>query len=184
METVPCIVADDLTEQQIKAFRLADNKVSELATWDVDLLPEELDELLGEFSMDDFGFELDVTGDDELFGDNPYSTEVKIPQYEPTGEYVDLERCFDTSKTDELIDSINVSNVPEDVKQFLRLAAYRHTVFSYKNIAEYYANADKEVQRLMEQSALVIIDIDDAIANGYVKLSKTIEDILNDGENE
>lgn len=38
LETVPCIVADDLTEEQIKAFRLADNKVSEIATWDDELL--------------------------------------------------------------------------------------------------------------------------------------------------
>ena len=42
---VPCIVADDLTEEQIKAFRLADNKVSEFATWDFELLDIELDNI-------------------------------------------------------------------------------------------------------------------------------------------
>ena len=42
LETVPCIVADDLTEEQIKAYRLADNKVSEFSEWDFDLLGEEL----------------------------------------------------------------------------------------------------------------------------------------------
>ena len=42
LETVPCIVADDLTEEQIKAYRLADNKVSEVAEWDFDLLGDEL----------------------------------------------------------------------------------------------------------------------------------------------
>ena len=56
METVPCIVADDLTEEQIKAFRLADNKVAEKAEWDFDLLSSELDELF-EFDMGAFGFE-------------------------------------------------------------------------------------------------------------------------------
>lgn len=58
MKTVPAIVADDLTEEQIKAFRLADNKVSELATWDIDKLEIELGELddIG-VNMDDFGFE-------------------------------------------------------------------------------------------------------------------------------
>ena len=35
METVPCIIADDLTEEQINAFRLADNKVSEFSSWDL-----------------------------------------------------------------------------------------------------------------------------------------------------
>lgn len=44
-EEVPCIVADDLTPAQIKAFRIADNKVAELATWDFELLNSELEEL-------------------------------------------------------------------------------------------------------------------------------------------
>ena len=49
LEKVPCVVADDLTEEQIKAYRLADNKVAELAEWDIDLLGEELD---GIFDID------------------------------------------------------------------------------------------------------------------------------------
>lgn len=40
---VPCIVADDLNEEQIKAFRLADNKVAEQSEWDFELLEEELE---------------------------------------------------------------------------------------------------------------------------------------------
>lgn len=56
LETVPCIVADDLTEEQIKAFRLADNKVAEKAEWDFDLLAGEMDELF-DFDMTIFGFE-------------------------------------------------------------------------------------------------------------------------------
>lgn len=56
LSTVPCVVADDLTGEQIKAFRLADNKVSELADWDIDLLTNEL-ELLESIDMSDFGFE-------------------------------------------------------------------------------------------------------------------------------
>lgn len=55
METVPVIVADDLTDEQIKAFRLADNKVGEIATWDEGLLTAELDEIL-DINMADFGF--------------------------------------------------------------------------------------------------------------------------------
>lgn len=57
LETVPCIVADDLTPDQIRAFRLADNKVGEIATWDDDKLEEELTELTGIIDMQDFGFE-------------------------------------------------------------------------------------------------------------------------------
>ena len=60
---VPCIIADDLTEEQVKAFRLADNKVSEKAEWDFDLLNEELTDIL-DIDMDLLGFE-DLDFDDE-----------------------------------------------------------------------------------------------------------------------
>lgn len=53
---IPCIVADDLTDKQIKAFRLADNKVSEKAQWDLSKLDEELLEIK-DFDMADFGFD-------------------------------------------------------------------------------------------------------------------------------
>ena len=53
---VPCIIADDLTEEQVKAFRLADNKVSEKAEWDFNLLDEELGDIFN-LDMTDFGFE-------------------------------------------------------------------------------------------------------------------------------
>lgn len=56
LATVPCIMADDLTEQQIKAYRLADNKVAELATWDMETLEIELEQIT-ELEMIDFGFE-------------------------------------------------------------------------------------------------------------------------------
>lgn len=58
LEKVPCIRADDLTDDQIRAFRLADNKVSELATWDMDKLSVELDEI--DMDMSEFGFDLDI----------------------------------------------------------------------------------------------------------------------------
>lgn len=55
MKKVPCIVADDLTPEQVKAFRLADNKVAEYSTWDFQKLNIELEELK-DFEMKDFGF--------------------------------------------------------------------------------------------------------------------------------
>ena len=66
LETVPCIIADDLTPKQIKAFRLADNKTAEKAEWDTEFLSDELKELL-DVDMGAFGFE-DVLDDleDEL----------------------------------------------------------------------------------------------------------------------
>ena len=55
IDKVPCIVADDLTDEQIRAFRLADNKVSEQAEWDFDLLDGEINNIL-ELDMGEFGF--------------------------------------------------------------------------------------------------------------------------------
>ena len=55
LKTVPCVVADDLSEQQIKAYRLVDNKIAELAEWDEELLNAELETIFDE-DMLDFGF--------------------------------------------------------------------------------------------------------------------------------
>lgn len=54
IEEIPCIYADDLTEEQVKAFRLADNKVGEIADWDFELLNDELEKI--NLDMLDFGF--------------------------------------------------------------------------------------------------------------------------------
>jgi len=64
MTEIPCIYADDLTDEQIKAFRLADNKVAEIAEWDIDLLDTELDDILN-IDMSDFGFDLDLEDEEE-----------------------------------------------------------------------------------------------------------------------
>ena len=55
LKEVPVIIADDLNEEQIKAFRLVDNKVSEMSNWDYELLTEELNDIL-DIDMKDFGF--------------------------------------------------------------------------------------------------------------------------------
>ena len=52
MESVPCVVADDLSPEKIKAFRLADNKVSELAGWDFDKLDAELAALGAKYDIE------------------------------------------------------------------------------------------------------------------------------------
>ena len=68
---VPCIIADDLTEEQIRAFRLADNKTAEIADWDFEKLAEELDDILN-IDMNEFGFGDDVidTMDDDVTSDD------------------------------------------------------------------------------------------------------------------
>ncbi len=76
LKEVPCIIADDLSEEQIKAFRLADNKVSEKAEWDLELLDEELNDILDiDMSLFDFKeIELDLDdGNEEVKADVKFS---------------------------------------------------------------------------------------------------------------
>ncbi len=68
IDEVPCVIADDLTEDQIKAFRIADNKTAELADWDFDKLKEELGSI--EIDMEQFGFtDLEKIMDREVMED-------------------------------------------------------------------------------------------------------------------
>lgn len=84
---VPCIVAEDLTEEQIKAFRLADNKVSEQAEWEWNLLDDEINEIL-DLDMGDFGFVFE----DATPTDKPKKNERLRTDEAYNLPYVDLER--------------------------------------------------------------------------------------------
>jgi len=59
LDKIPCIIASDLSDEQIKAFRIMENRTSDFAAWDMDLLKVELQELI------DQGISLDQTGFDE-----------------------------------------------------------------------------------------------------------------------
>lgn len=107
-----------------------------------------------------------------------YSKKILAPQYVPSNVIPNISELFNVEKYSKLVKSINESTVSDEEKRFLLKAATRHIIFNYAKIADYYAHADKEMQELMEQSALVIIDFDDAVANGYVRLSKAIDDII------
>lgn len=173
---VPVIVADDLTEEQIRAFRLADNKVSELAEWDMDALKVEMEQIT--MNMQQFGFDVEL--EEKAKEESPYTNRIEAPFYEPTGNDISLKELVDTTKRDALVLEIQKSDIPEDIQDFLIMASQRHLVFDYRNIADYYSNASEEVQELMERSALVIIDFDDAIKNGYVKLAENVMELIPD----
>lgn len=181
IKTVPCIKADDLTDEQIKAFRLADNKVSEFSEWDEEKLMKEL-EALGDIDMSLYGFEF--PDEDEGDGDDDtYTHDNNIPQYEIQGEQPELSELVNEEKTSELLEEIENSDLSYEEKEFLRKAAQRHLVFNYKKVAEYYANASEAMQELMEKSALVIIDYNNAIANGYTTLSDRVQKLLGADKN-
>lgn len=111
--------------------------------------------------------------------DQTYSQKITRPQYIPKMEQApDVFMLIDKTKAAALIQEIENSNVSNEEKKFLKYAAMRHLTFNYSLIAEYYCHATPEMQRLMEKSALVILDMNDAIALGYVQLSENIKKIM------
>lgn len=176
LDKFPCVVAESLSDEQAAAYRLADNKTGEFADWDDEKLDQELARILN-IDMEQFGFEFE---DDEQ-DDDKYTLKVNIPQYEITGDEPNFADMLDSDKADALIAEIeSAEGITDEEKQFLIQASRRHNVFNYRNIAEYYAHATPEMQHLMEKNALVIIDVDDAIANGYARLSDDIMAMMED----
>jgi site-specific DNA-methyltransferase (adenine-specific) len=77
LKEVPVVIADNLTEEQVKAYRLADNKTAEKAEWDFDLLTDELLSLQElDFDMEQFGFDFDFGEDEEAVEDDNWEADV------------------------------------------------------------------------------------------------------------
>lgn len=110
LQEIPVLLADDMTEAQIKAFRLSVNKMAELADWDVDLLKlelEELQEMKVDLDLDSIGFdkdelaslfdELDSDESDAYIDSSKYTKKVETPVYKPKGEKPLLDELCDTT---------------------------------------------------------------------------------------
>lgn len=180
LSEVPVIIADDLSEKQVRAFRLLDNRLSEMSEWDEDLLSLELTALKA-VDVDLSIFGLEPPKMDDIEAEDIYTDKVEIPHYQITDDKPSIDMLLDDQKTKELIQEIDQHDLPEEIHDFLVAAASRHLVFDYGNIAEFYAHADAEVQQLFEKSALVIVDFNNAIADGYVRLNQALDD-LRDGD--
>ncbi len=172
----------DYTPEEVREFILQDNL--QRVDWDVDKLlaqysADELKALGGGF--DELIAEFAAKGAESEF---EYSSKIEAPQYNITGDNPELDDLYDTEKADALAKEIDEADVPKKVKAFLKVAAMRHVVFNFRNIAEYYAHADAKVQRLMEKSALVIIDFEDAIRNGFVVVSERMAALRGGDESE
>lgn len=186
LSEVPTIMLADLTDEQKQAYVIADNKLALNAGWDESLLRIELEGLksvgfdvsLVGFSKDELRDLLGV-GDSET-DDLEYSKKINTPTYTPKGDKPEFAQMVDTSKFELMAHKIRESTLKDEEKEFLLNAARRHIVFDYHQIAEYYCHASIEMQELMEESALVIIDFEKAIENGYVVMSKQLEGIYFD----
>lgn len=183
MEELPAIQLDGLSKAQKKALILADNKLALNSGWDDKLLAIELADLTQmNFDISLIGFSNDELKDlfldkeEESIEDETYTKKVEAPTYEPSNEKPNIKTLFDDSKTFDLIEKIKNSALPREEKDFLMLSAGRHTVINFQLVADYYAHASTECQELMEASALVIIDFNKAIENGYAVMSEKISD--------
>ncbi len=154
----------DLDSEKGREMALADNATGAAnLDWDDEALARAQEEI--GLSVEDWN----VTIGQKI--DDTYSRKIEAPVYEPSGVSPNLSDCYDSTKTEELIEEIKEAELPDEVREFLIYAAYRHTEFNYGMIADYYCNATKEIQELFENSALVIIDFKKAIEKGFVRLT-------------
>lgn len=179
------------TDSEAAAALIAMNRTTELGGW----VDEELLDLLGGM-VDEFGegslIGVGYSPDDitnlresmeevtEELIEGKYTKHSSDIHYEPLAdEAPPTTALVDTDKVDSLIDEINGEDgIPEEVRRFLTLGAYRHAVFNYAQIAEFYAHAEPRVQALMERSALVLLDIEDAIRNGYLAMAEELDELV------
>ena len=107
LDTVPVVVADTLTPEQVKAYRLADNRTGELAEWDDGLLGDELQELFdADIDMEQFGFDMGFLDDeeepeaeeDDFDIDETRETDIREGDMFRLGEHILL--CGDSSKSE------------------------------------------------------------------------------------
>jgi len=194
------VVWTDDDEATGSAWALADNRTSDLGTYDDEALAElieqvaaadnaalfaatsydesDLEELRAAINnLDDLDGYAATDEADEDIG-NLYTTKIGTPVYEIVGDQPAISDLFMRDKERELLEEIKSADIPKDVKQFLTVAASRHIVYDFRKIAEFYPHQTPDVQRLMERSALVIIDFDDAIKNGFVKLSTRLDALV------
>ena len=173
---VPVLKMEELSEKEVKALRLADNKLNE-SEWDMALVLPELKALDTDLlRLTGFREDLVLNPDEER-----YTKKIVPPVYEPSSQKPLLSELYQNLQETELLEKIKNTPMEQEEAEFLREAVHRLTRFDYKKIADYYANTENEgLKGIMEDLALVIIDYDKAIELGYIKLSNDL--LLNDDE--
>lgn len=127
-------------DEKRKKLAVLDNSTSDSSEFDMELLASDFDNI----DLVDLGIDVDVS---EALEDETYTNVVNIPQYQVEGEDVAIYDLVEKDKVKSLLDEIEAASIDADIKEFLRIAAYRHYIFNYRKIAEFYAKADKKVLR-------------------------------------
>jgi hypothetical protein len=169
-EYIPYILADDLNDDEIRAYRLADNKLNE-SEWDLDLVKVEL-EGLSEGLQNITGFDIA-----DLFSDGlskKFSPVVGKVEYEPKETNHEIGDLY-TKRNDLLRLLEKIKN--EELRDMIEQRISYFTEFNYSKIADYYAyQAKPEEQEIFEVLGLVLLDKDSLIANGFSKLISALNE--------
>ena len=140
LSEVPVVYANELTDAQVKALRLADNKTNE-SEWDFSMLEAELDDLRLDFDMSDFGFDL---GDEDLQSGGVQEDEVPEPPAEPRSKVGDLYQLGDHRLIcGDSTDAAVIDRLMDGVK-----ADMLFTSPPYSDIREYNGGKDLSVSNI------------------------------------
>lgn len=164
---IEVVIKNGLSEEQKKKYRLLDNKTNELADWDFDKLKIELD------NLDFLDLDLDW-GIQDIPVNDKYSQKLGEVIYEPKDEKCEPSELFTACHDfDEEIEKIK--NI--EVKEMLKARVAYFSDFNFSKIADYYAyQATPEEQKIFEKLALVLLDRDKLIENGFADLIKFLTD--------
>lgn len=183
------VIRLDIDPMDARALKVVagDNEIARLGETDNGLLAELLKEIAASAPKALVGTGFDDAALKKLLAahtaeGNPYTWKLQTPVYEPKlAAAPPIAKLLDETRTAKLVADVKAEGLPADVEAFLISAAQRHTVFDFENIAEYYAHASPEVQKLMEDSALVIVDFQRAIELGYVEVADGIRELIKAG---
>lgn len=189
---IAAVVLDlDADSPEASRIMLADNRTAELGYYDDGLLLQLLEDMP---DLEGTGYNPEdvatlsrmleeIEGQEGDLDDSKYTKVINIPQYEPTSDTPPPHSAlYDNSRAKALTKDVKAANLDDATRDFLLAAAQRHIKFTYSQIAEFYAHAEPHVQKLMEDSALVIIDVQDAIRHGYADLEKFLDEHITEDE--
>ena len=143
IKEVPVIIADDLSDEQVRAFRLADNKVAEFSEWDMELLQSELN-MLEDLNMDDFGFDINLDDEEAEIEEDDFEEEPPEDPVAEVGQIYQLGRhrvmCGD-STSDEDVEKLMNGNKAEmvftDPPYLMNFSGYLHADGSKSSNSSY-----------------------------------------------
>lgn len=172
METVPCIYVEDLTEDQVRAMRLVDNRTSEYSQWDIERQQEELERILT-VDMSEFDFSEMEEELEEAVQDKEAKPKVESPDYEPS-ESQWMPADLASADPDMLSRARSlISKVSDDgIRRILELRLGYLYYWDYERIADYHATqATPEERAAMEALAMVFLDEAGQVENGFLDIA-------------